>query len=62
MGGATGKVGDPSGRNSERNVIESDIINHNVEKIQLQIERIFNNHSELFWKPTKNTKPLIDLM
>ena len=47
---------------SERNILESDDINHNLEQIQLQIKRIFMNHNELFWEPPKNTKPLKDLM
>ncbi|MGB0114819.1 MAG: tyrosine--tRNA ligase [Ilumatobacteraceae bacterium] len=39
-GGATGMVGDPSGRSDERNLLDDDTLNHNVEAIKGQIGRI----------------------
>jgi tyrosyl-tRNA synthetase len=38
VGGATGMVGDPSGKNAERNLLNEDVLNHNLacQKAQLQ--------------------------
>jgi tyrosyl-tRNA synthetase len=39
-GGATGMVGDPSGRSDERNMLDALTLNRNVEAIKAQISRI----------------------
>jgi tyrosyl-tRNA synthetase len=39
-GGATGMVGDPSGRSDERNLLDDDTLNHNVAAIKAQLARI----------------------
>ncbi len=39
-GGATGMVGDPSGRSEERNLLDDETLNHNVSCIKHQIGRI----------------------
>ena len=39
-GGATGMVGDPSGRSDERNLLDDDTLNHNVAAIKAQLSRI----------------------
>lgn len=49
IGGATGKIGDPSGRNSERSQLITNTLEHNLSCIQNQIQRIFDNHEEYFW-------------
>ena len=38
VGGATGMVGDPSGKSAERNLLNEDVLNHNLacQKAQLQ--------------------------
>ncbi|WP_423364277.1 tyrosine--tRNA ligase [Mycoplasma sp. P36-A1] len=41
MGGGTGQIGDPSGRNSERVLLDTVTIDQNVEKIRKQVEHIF---------------------
>ena len=41
-GGATGMVGDPSGRSEERNLLDEDTLRANVEKISKQLERILD--------------------
>jgi tyrosyl-tRNA synthetase len=41
-GGATGMVGDPSGRSEERNLLDSDTLQHNVESISAQLERLLD--------------------
>eukprot|EP01135_Chromosphaera_perkinsii_P002286 Nk52_evm72s221 gene=Nk52_evmTU72s221 len=43
VGGATGCIGDPSGRNSERNKLDYDTLNKNVKGISATLERIFAN-------------------
>ncbi len=50
VGGATGMIGDPSGKSSERNLLDANTINNNVECIKKQLEKyvnpthIFNNY------------------
>jgi tyrosyl-tRNA synthetase len=41
-GGATGMVGDPSGRSEERNLLTRDELAHNVQCIKAQLERILD--------------------
>ena len=41
-GGATGMVGDPSGRSDERNLLDLETLRHNVERIKLQLTRLFD--------------------
>ncbi len=41
-GGATGMVGDPSGRSEERNLLDEETLRANVEKISGQLERILD--------------------
>lgn len=60
MGGATGQVGDPSGRKTERSVLETVDLNHNLTCIRQQVESIFKNHNEIFWKgETDPLRPVI---
>jgi len=42
IGGATGMVGDPSGKSEERNLLSENILNHNVAKVKLQLEKYLN--------------------
>jgi tyrosyl-tRNA synthetase len=41
-GGATGMVGDPSGRSEERNLLDDDVLNHNVACIKAQLGRVLD--------------------
>jgi tyrosyl-tRNA synthetase len=41
-GGATGMIGDPSGKSEERNLLTRDELQHNVECIKRQLERILD--------------------
>jgi tyrosyl-tRNA synthetase len=43
IGGATGSIGDPSGKSSERPIIDSDTINQNSNSIRMQLENLFDN-------------------
>jgi tyrosyl-tRNA synthetase len=45
VGGATGMVGDPSGKNAERNLLNEETLNHNVNCIHAQLEKFLNFNS-----------------
>jgi len=53
VGGATGMVGDPSGKSEERNLLSEEILNHNVACVKAQLEKFLdfetkkNNAAEL---------------
>ncbi|WP_419926811.1 tyrosine--tRNA ligase [Candidatus Poriferisocius sp.] len=49
VGGATGMVGDPSGRSDERNLLDDDILAANLAGIRGQLEKLldFDGHAEL---------------
>lgn len=49
LGGATGRIGDPSGRTTERPELEINTINHNLACIRRQVQQIFKNHEKYFW-------------
>lgn len=42
VGGATGMVGDPSGKSAERNLLSEDILNHNLSCVQKQLEQFLD--------------------
>lgn len=42
VGGATGMVGDPSGKSSERNLLNADTLNHNLQCQQKQLEKFLD--------------------
>ncbi len=42
VGGATGMVGDPSGKSEERNLLSEDILKHNVECVHNQLARFLD--------------------
>lgn len=42
VGGATGMVGDPSGKSAERNLLDEDTLNHNVACQKAQLERFLD--------------------
>src|SRR6201996_793558 len=39
LGGATGMVGDPSGKSEERNLLSEDILNQNLACVRRQLEK-----------------------
>jgi len=39
VGGATGMVGDPSGKSEERNLLSEEVLQHNINKVKAQLER-----------------------
>tara|TARA_B100000809_G_scaffold149958_1_gene147457 strand:- start:2814 stop:4094 length:1281 start_codon:yes stop_codon:yes gene_type:complete len=42
VGGATGMVGDPSGKSAERNLLDEETLNHNVACIKKQLEQFLD--------------------
>ena len=42
VGGATGMVGDPSGKSAERNLLDEDALRHNQACVQAQLERFID--------------------
>ena len=42
VGGATGMVGDPSGKSQERNLLSEDVLNYNLQKIKEQLEQFLD--------------------
>ena len=42
VGGATGMVGDPSGKSAERNLLDADTLNKNIEGIKKQLQQFLN--------------------
>lgn len=49
VGGATGRIGDPSGKSNERNAIEINELKHNLSRIKKQLHKIFDNHRKYLW-------------
>lgn len=51
VGGATGMVGDPSGKSAERNLLDEDTLNHNLSCVKKQLESFLsfegNNAAEV---------------
>lgn len=46
VGGATGMVGDPSGKSEERNFLTEEVLNHNLECQKKQLEKFLDFSSE----------------
>ncbi|OKS87671.1 tyrosine--tRNA ligase [Mucilaginibacter polytrichastri] len=45
VGGATGMVGDPSGKSAERNLLSEDILQHNLECVEKQLAKFLDFES-----------------
>ena len=53
-GGATGMVGDPSGKSEERNLLDADTLQHNVESIKKQLANLLD------FSPCSNAATLVN--
>ena len=42
LGGATGMVGDPSGKSKERNLLSSEVLDHNLKSVQKQLTQFLD--------------------
>lgn len=45
VGGATGMIGDPSGKSAERNLLSEEVLRHNVDSQRKQLERFLDFNS-----------------
>src|SRR5437868_13408201 len=41
-GGATGSIGDPSGKTSERQLLTNDILHHNIASVKVQMAKLLD--------------------
>lgn len=55
IGGATGMIGDPSGKSSERNLLDEATLRHNQEALKAQLSRFLDFESD-----AKNTAVLVN--
>jgi tyrosyl-tRNA synthetase len=46
VGGATGMIGDPSGKSEERNLLDRDVLRHNVACIHAQLSRLLASDAQ----------------
>ena len=46
LGGATGMIGDPSGKSAERNLLTEEVLKHNVAAIRAQLEHFLDFQSD----------------
>jgi len=53
-GGATGSIGDPSGKSQERQLLTPEILNHNIVKVKEQLARLLD------FETTQNPAQLVD--
>ncbi|XP_045448475.1 tyrosine--tRNA ligase, mitochondrial [Melitaea cinxia] len=59
LGGATGYVGDPSGRNTDRVALGQSVISENISCIKKNLETVFENHKKYIWSEDENLlKPI----
>ena len=54
-GGATGSIGDPSGKKSERQLLTKEVLDHNIESVKTQLASILD-----FSEAIENTARLVD--
>ncbi|PIK45457.1 putative tyrosine--tRNA ligase, mitochondrial [Apostichopus japonicus] len=57
IGGATAMIGDPSGKSSERPVLNKEEVESNVKRLEVSLHRIFTNHERYFWRKQKKLLP-----
>ena len=62
MGGATGRIGDPSGHSMDRLELQSAVVNANVSLIKENIQRVFRNHEQYLWDKHSSTRTLTPAM
>lgn len=58
IGGATGRIGDPSGRNNEREEQKEEVVKENVDYISNIILKVFENHKKYFWHENTTLIPV----
>ncbi|XP_045772347.1 tyrosine--tRNA ligase, mitochondrial [Maniola jurtina] len=59
LGGATGYIGDPSGKSTERTALPQDVLQNNINCIKSNLEQVFENHKKYIWSEDGNKlKPI----
>lgn len=53
-GGATGSIGDPSGKTQERQLLTADVLDHNIAKVKVQLAKLLD------FETTQNPARLVD--
>ncbi|XP_035825378.1 tyrosine--tRNA ligase, mitochondrial isoform X2 [Aplysia californica] len=53
IGGATGLIGDPSGKTADRVPMKAEDVENNIESLMENMERIFHNHAEYINEDTR---------
>lgn len=62
VGGATGRIGDPSGHTIDRPELQSAVVKSNVRSIKENIQHIFSNHEQYLWDKHSSTRTLTPAM
>ena len=62
IGDSTARIGDPSGKQEDRPLIEKDLVTKYAESIEKSIKRIFENHEKYFWKTRGRNDKLEEYM
>ena len=62
LGGATARIGDPSGKSSEREMLGDEVIDNNIRGIRENLERVVRNHGELFWGEGRGVLPDMEIV
>ena len=55
VGGATGMIGDPSGKSQERNLLDEPTLRHNQEAIKRQLAKLLDFESDARMPPCWST-------
>ncbi|CAF4922071.1 unnamed protein product [Pieris macdunnoughi] len=58
LGGATGYIGDPSGKNTDRIALQSNIIQENINGLKNNLDEVFENHKKYIWSDERKLKPI----
>ncbi|XP_063904643.1 tyrosine--tRNA ligase, mitochondrial [Zophobas morio] len=58
IGGATAKIGDPSGKSTEREKLSTTFIDENIKCIKRDIDKIVYNHAKYLWKGEDKLPPV----
>ena len=54
----SGRIGDPSGKSSERPVLASETLDNNIKGVRTDIQKIFSNHEKYLWHSDKLLEPV----
>lgn len=59
FGGATGLIGDPSGRSSERNMLSFDEVSYNISKFEQQFRCLDENLTDAYFTDTSQAPRIL---